>query len=607
MEADPNQESFEELYEESPCGYVSTLPDGVIVRANRTFLSWIGYSADELVAGTRFPALLTMPSALLYETHCAPLLRLRGSIGEISLDLLCRDGRPMPVLFTAAAKKDAAGAPCRFRIVVLNAPTRREYERELLRARLQAEEATEQVHILRELAEDKVAEQQALLHAVAGMAAGDLDTPVPIDSKSSQAQLAAGLDQMRLDIRQQFHQLKERNTEVQQLNVELQHQIEQRSRLLIESMVSELKYGGASGSTDSAAEALPLLPAGTLLGQRYSVKALLGQGAMGTVYEVERISDHRFFAAKVLSVKPEFQARVRLTREAQLLARLRHPNLISVVDVDITEDRLTYIIMELARGPSLADFSSRYGDRDFILPILLQIAAALTVVHDAAIVHRDLKPANVLIIAGTGGEPALSKLVDFGVSRLIEGPQDAPEATVPPDANEGMATFLSRGVAVTLDDPLRASATAATPRELTAARPVSQPPTDPLSQPSASPGLAKRRSRAWEEQTQAGVIFGTPRYMAPELSRGASLARPSSDIFSFGVMAYEILAGHFPFDELPVLRAAQGASELPYRPLDTLCAGLSAELARVLEGCLAIDPARRPTARELAEVLARTL
>ena len=96
----------EQIYEDAPCGYVSTRPDGVIVRANRTFLALTGFHADELTDKRRFSTLLTKPGALLYETHCAPLLRLRGSVSEIALDIVGRDGEPLPVLLNARVKCD---------------------------------------------------------------------------------------------------------------------------------------------------------------------------------------------------------------------------------------------------------------------------------------------------------------------------------------------------------------------------------------------------------------------------------------------------------------------------------------------------------------------
>ena len=157
-------DSLEDLYHEAPCGYVSTLPDGTLLRTNRTFLSWTGYSTQELFERRRFPALLTAPGAMLYETHCAPMLRLKGFVGEVSLDLLCSDGRPLPVLLSAVAKRGADGHPTLLRIIAYHAPTRREYERELLLARRQADAAAEQLRVQAE----QLIEHSALLIPIQG-------------------------------------------------------------------------------------------------------------------------------------------------------------------------------------------------------------------------------------------------------------------------------------------------------------------------------------------------------------------------------------------------------------------------------------------------------
>ena len=215
-----NDESLIELYEEAPCGYVVTAPDGSIRRVNQTLLDWSGYSAADIQAGKRFHALLTVPGALLYETHCLPLLRLRGYVGEIALDLVCQDGKLLPVLLSIGTKKDAQGAPAAFRIVIFNAPRRREYERELLAARRLAEEATEQVREHRALAERKLAEQEVLLQAMTRMAAGDLEAPVPA-ADGPLAPLGRGLERMRKDILRQICELEQRNAEIQELNREL--------------------------------------------------------------------------------------------------------------------------------------------------------------------------------------------------------------------------------------------------------------------------------------------------------------------------------------------------------------------------------------------------
>lgn len=601
-----SDEDLIELYEEAPCGYVVTAPTGAILRVNQTLLDWSGYSAADISAGKQFQALLTVPGALLYETHFIPLLRLRGYVGEIALELVCQDGKLLPVLLSIGAKKDTLGALAAFRIVIFNAPRRREYERELLAARQLAEEATEQVHAHRELAERKLAEQELLLQAVARMAAGDLEAPVPAAPDSSLAPLALGLDRMRTDILRQIRELELRNAEIQELNRELRRQIEQRSSVFAETML-------AMGGDYSAAELQPLFGSGMVLAGRYRVDSLLGQGAMGTVYRVERLSDGRPLAAKVLNIKPDYRAMARFAREAQLLARLHHPNLIDIVDIDVTKERVAYIVMELARGQSLAELSSRYGEHGFVLGVLQQILDALVAVHAAGIVHRDVKPGNVLISLDADGEHATAKLVDFGVSRLLDTAEDESEPGYLARTQEDrpLASFAS-GQGVTQDLP---PAAVRLPEErvgsltvdgriwpLSADRAlVALAPPGP---PADEPREKKRRSNPSDELTQAGALLGTPLYMAPELASGASNARLPSDIFSFGVMAYEILTGALPFAQPPPLLAAHASGKLPFEPLDTLCPRLSPTVVRALEDCLAIDPAHRPTAAELLLTLA---
>jgi serine/threonine protein kinase len=114
------------------------------------------------------------------------------------------------------------------------------------------------------------------------------------------------------------------------------------------------------------------------------------------------------------------------------------------------------------------------------------------------------------------------------------------------------------------------------------------------------PGGPGRRRRASDDLTLAGTILGTPLYMAPELCSGAKLALPSSDVFSFGMMAYEVLTRRLPFDKPPLLWSELGVREPHHEPLARLCPGLDPELLRVLEACLARDPLQRPTASALA-------
>ncbi len=235
---------------------------------------------------------------------------------------------------------------------------------------------------------------------------------------------------MRRNILNQIREMKERNEEIRRLDAELLHQIEQRSRVLLEAMQAAMD-NGASLKESSSAEGPSLLIAGTVLANRYRVEGILGRGAMGIVYEVERLSDGRRFAAKVLSVRPDHRAIARFAREALLLSRLQHPNLISIVDLDVTPDRVAYMVMELVYGKSLAELRGRFKDREFMLPVLHQIADALTAVHAAGIVHRDLKPANVLISVSADGMRGTARLADFGISRLLDLVQGAPESAAP--------------------------------------------------------------------------------------------------------------------------------------------------------------------------------
>jgi PAS domain S-box-containing protein len=134
------QESAEDLYENAPCGYLSTLPDGTIVRANRTFVEWTGVSREALLAGRKFQTVLTVGSRIYYETHYAPLLRMQGAVNEIALEVVREDGRILPVLANSRQKRDADGTPLFNRITLFDSTDRRRYERELLLARRKAEQ-----------------------------------------------------------------------------------------------------------------------------------------------------------------------------------------------------------------------------------------------------------------------------------------------------------------------------------------------------------------------------------------------------------------------------------------------------------------------------------
>ncbi|MFL6194235.1 MAG: ATP-binding protein [Thermoanaerobaculia bacterium] len=135
------EESAEDLYENAPCGYVSSLPGGLLVKVNQTFLNWTGYRREDLIGRRRFQDLLTAGGRIFHETHYAPLLRMQGEVREIAFEISCADGRRLPVIVSSAFRTDESGTPILIRTTVANATDRKEYERELVREREKAERA----------------------------------------------------------------------------------------------------------------------------------------------------------------------------------------------------------------------------------------------------------------------------------------------------------------------------------------------------------------------------------------------------------------------------------------------------------------------------------
>src|SRR3954451_3839614 len=130
----PWDEDPDELYEHAPCGYLTTLPDGTIVKVNQTFLTWTGYKRGELVGRRRFRDLLSSGGQIYHETHYAPLLRLQDGVHEGAFDLIRSDGELLPALVNSVLSRAEAGEPRLIRTTVFNATERRGYEQELLYA-----------------------------------------------------------------------------------------------------------------------------------------------------------------------------------------------------------------------------------------------------------------------------------------------------------------------------------------------------------------------------------------------------------------------------------------------------------------------------------------
>jgi sigma-B regulation protein RsbU (phosphoserine phosphatase) len=144
----------EALYEQAPCGYLTTRPDGLIVKANQTFLTWTGHSAADLVGKLSFVELLTPGSRVFHETHLRPILHLHGKLTEIAVDLLGADGTTLPTLLNAVMNRADDGTPGLTRFALFDATERRRYEQELVAQKRRAEESEQRLAVVARTLQD---------------------------------------------------------------------------------------------------------------------------------------------------------------------------------------------------------------------------------------------------------------------------------------------------------------------------------------------------------------------------------------------------------------------------------------------------------------------
>jgi phosphoserine phosphatase RsbU/P len=137
-------DEYRDLFENAPCGYLTTGPDGRITKVNATLIVWTGFEADNFI-GRRVHQFLNMAGRIYYETHIAPLLRMQGFFNEFALDFETATGERLPVIANAVERRDADGGLLFTALVVIKATDRRRYERQLVdsRSELQKGLATE--------------------------------------------------------------------------------------------------------------------------------------------------------------------------------------------------------------------------------------------------------------------------------------------------------------------------------------------------------------------------------------------------------------------------------------------------------------------------------
>jgi serine/threonine protein kinase len=171
------------------------------------------------------------------------------------------------------------------------------------------------------------------------------------------------------------------------------------------------------------------LAAGALIGARYRLERRLGEGGMGVVWAAVDLTTGAAVALKLLKAADDPDARRRFVREGRAASAVRHPNVVSIVDVVELDDGTPVLVMELLDGESLRDLLSREGALSLsaLADIAVPVVSAVGAAHAVGIVHRDLKPENIFL--ARGGDARVVKVLDFGIAKLTSLDGEAMRST----------------------------------------------------------------------------------------------------------------------------------------------------------------------------------
>jgi serine/threonine-protein kinase len=288
---------------------------------------------------------------------------------------------------------------------------------------------------------------------------------------------------------------------------------------------------------------------GRTLEGRYTILAKLGAGSMGTVYRAKQHAMGREVAIKILrgDRAADESAKARFMREARANSLLASPNTVTVFDFGESESGEFYLAMELLEGESLGQRITRVGRMPAPVAVdaCRQALRSLGEAHAKGIIHRDLKPDNLFF----------ARVLTSAVASTTPGGEDT-------QGHDELVKVLDFGIAKMVD--------ASDPNPMNVV------------------------------ETQAGTVFGTPRYMSPEQAQGKTLdAR--SDLYSLAVILYQMLTGRPPFtDNDAVVVMARHIKSTPKRPNEAVPeAMIPRELEDVVMRTLAKDPKDRPASAEI--------